>query len=286
MPTVKTWSTPVKNENLSSLPCNICAGKKFNPLLFCEGFVYVKCSLCGLVQINPQPNSKEVENRYSVLHGNEYFSYELENEDAFLSLQKLALSDAGFEKIERRLFKKVKAPSVLDLGCATGSLLAFLKKRGWKTTGVEISPSAEYAKKRGLDIHCRQFADCRFPDESFDLVHASHFLEHINDPRGIIRESWRVLRPGGFLLMTTPNISSFQAWFFGGKWRSAIFDHLYLFSKGTIKKLLKTEGFKIEGIYTWGGLACGTAPLPIKFIADKAVKVLGLGDVMIIKAMK
>jgi len=87
-------------------------------------------------------------------------------------------------------------------------------------------------------------------------------------------------------MLTTPNISSFQAKLFGNNWRSAIFDHLFLFSFRTIKAMLKAESFAIESINTWGGLAAGTAPLPIKIFADKAVKILGIGDVMLVKAKK
>jgi hypothetical protein len=50
--------------------------------------------------------------------------------------------------------------------------------------------------------------------------------------------------------------------------------------------MLANAGFTPEGTYTWGGLAAGTAPLPVKRFADKAAKALGLGDVMLIKARK
>jgi hypothetical protein len=50
--------------------------------------------------------------------------------------------------------------------------------------------------------------------------------------------------------------------------------------------MLKAQGFITEGIYTWGGLAAGITPLPLKTFADKAAKALGLGDVMLVKARK
>jgi hypothetical protein len=86
------------------------------------------------------------------------------------------------------------------------------------------------------------------------------------------------------LLISTPNISGFQARLFGAFWRSAIFDHLYLFSKSTLKALLNAEGFRVERTATWGGLAAGTAPAPIKRFADRAVKKIGAGDVMMMLA--
>jgi SAM-dependent methyltransferase len=282
---IKTWSTPVAAEESRRIPCALCGGGRFRPALSCGGFAYVKCVRCGLVQINPQPAAAGVARRYRDAYGADYLSYELDNEAAFLNLQLLALRDAGFDELERELMTASGRPRVLDAGCATGALLFHLAGRGWQTTGVEISPSAEYARReRNLDVRSLPLEENHFPPNSFDLVLASHLIEHLNDPAAFVREARRILRPGGRFLVTTPNIAGFQARLFGGGWRSAIFDHLYLFSKQTLKALLVGAGFVIEGVYTWGGLAAGTAPRFIKKYADRMVKPLGLGDVMLIKA--
>jgi SAM-dependent methyltransferase len=285
---IKTWSTPVTQKECRPVPCALCGNSRFKPLLSCEGFSYVKCIACDLVQINPQPLAADVELRYRDFFGNDYLEYERKNEAAFLELQKLSLVDAGFYNIEKDLLKRSKGPPrVIDLGCATGAVLAFLKERGWHVTGVEISPSAEYARnERGLEVFSENLVDCQFPAESFDLALASHLLEHLNEPGTLIRETGRILRSGAYLMITTPNIGSFQAKLFGSRWRSAIFDHLYLFSVRTLKAMLKQADFIVEGVYTWGGLAAGTVPLPLKRFADKTVKILGFGDVMLIKARK
>ena len=284
---IKTWSTPVTEEDRRPIPCALCGGGQFKPFLSCEGFSYVQCASCGLVQMNPQPVLADVERRYRQLYGNDYCVYELKNEAAFLDLQKRALDDAGFDRLERELMEPGGKAAVLDVGCATGAMLAFLRERGWETTGVEISPAAEYARnERGLDIRSLSLEDCRFPSESFDLALASHLVEHLNDPETFLREAWRVLRHGAYLMITTPNIDGFQARLLGSRWRSAIFDHLYLFSARTVKAMMKKQGFIIEGVYTWGGIAAGLAPTPIKTLADRAAKVLALGDVMLVKARK
>jgi len=245
--------------------------------------------------MNPQPVKNEIIARYNSDFANDYLSYELENEAAFLRLQQLALKDAGFEKLEKSLFLRAKNaenvenkgenPSILDVGCATGALLESLRKRGWRVTGVEISASAGYAQKtRNLDIKTVPLEECGFPSNSFDVVLASHLIEHLNDPRSFLTEVRRILKSTGCVFITTPNISGFQARLYGGRWRSAIFDHLYLFSIRTLTKLLKSTGFKIKKIRTWGGLAAGLAPKWIKKSADFLAKRLGCGDVMIISA--
>jgi 2-polyprenyl-3-methyl-5-hydroxy-6-metoxy-1,4-benzoquinol methylase len=240
--------------------------------------------------MNPQPLGAEVRRRY----GESYLSYETANEPAFLRLQELALADAGFYDLEKTLLPGEggkgpgEKPRVLDIGCATGALLAALADRGWDAWGVEIAaPQAAYARReRKLRVWELPLEENRFDPNSFDVVLASHLIEHLNDPAGFIAEVRRVLKPRGRFFVTTPNITGFQARLFRNRWRSAIFDHLYLFSIKTLSALLGREGFCIERVITWGGLAAGTAPAPLKKLADRGAKHLGLGDVMLIRAFK
>jgi SAM-dependent methyltransferase len=285
---IKTWSTAAGEERKRPVPCVSCGNNEFKEGLRCEGFAYVRCKHCGLVQMNPQPEQAEVFRRYREGSGAAYLAYELANEGAFLRLQEKALRDAGFEELETALKRpNAPPPRVLDLGCATGALLEKLRDRGWVCAGVEISPSAEYARhERGLDVRQTSLEETRFSDESFDLVLASHLIEHLNDPAAFVREVRRVLAPGGRFLVTTPNIAGFQARLFRGRWRSAIFDHLYLFSIKTLSALLRQSGFAVERVRTWGGLAAGTAPAPVKGLADRAAKCFGFGDVMIIRSRR
>jgi SAM-dependent methyltransferase len=282
---MKTWSTPVTAQETARVPCALCGGSRFKPYLSCEGFSYVKCPACGLVQINAQPTPEEVRLRYGDGHGADYLAYELANEAAFLRLQELALKDARFYDLE----EVTKEPlSVLDIGCATGALLAKLQARGWQTCGVELSaPQAEYARReRRLDVRTGPLEAHRFPDEHFSAILASHLIEHLNRPEDLVRETHRILKKDGGFFVTTPNIAGLQARLFREKWRSAIFDHLYLFSTQTLPALLVKNGFRVERLVTWGGLAAGIAPLPVKRLADRAAKRFGFGDVMIVRAVK
>ena len=239
--------------------------------------------------MNPQPVKDEILTRYSRTFGEDYLSYELENEAAFLKLQQLALKDANFDKYEKTLLLRAKdtPPSVLDVGCATGALLDFLRGKGWRVTGVEISPCAGYAqKKRGLDVRKLPLEENQFAESSFDAVLASHLIEHLNDPRSFLTEARRILKNDGRIFITTPNISGLQARLCRSRWRSAIFDHLYLFSARTLTKLLTNTGFKVKSVSTWGGLAAGLAPSWVKRPLDFLAKPLGFGDVMIVCAEK
>lgn len=279
----QTWSTPVKRESVLRVPCALCGGGRFKPYLRCGddskmSFDYVRCADCGLVQINPQPESRAVQSRYD----ESYLDYELKNESSFFNLGKLALGDAGIERIERNAFERGNRRA-LEIGCATGAVLEYLKNRGWDAQGVEISAQqADYARaRRGLEVSALPLEENHFNGESFSLVYASHLIEHLNAPADFLREVRRILSPSGRLIVTTPNIDGFQARLFGKRWRSAIFDHLYLFSKKTLSRLLRETGFAAEKTVTWGGIAQGFAPPKIKRVMDIAAKRFGFGDVML-----
>jgi len=278
---VKTWSTPFLKEECAEIPCTLCKCTSFIP----HFAGYVRCASCSLVQVNPQPLPAAIIERYNNGSGQAYLTYEKNNEAAFLRLGELALQDAGFFDLEAELLPE--SPSVLDIGSAIGSLPAMLKDRGWAVQCVEISgPQAIYCRERGLETSSLPLEDNHFPGQSFDVVIASHLIEHLNDPGSFVREVHRILKPAGRFYITTPNINSFQAKIFGSRWRSAIFDHLFLFSAGTLSLLLERSGFTVERIKTWGGLAAGTAPVFIKRIFDTAVKPLSIGDVMIVRARR
>ena len=96
---IKTWSTPVVPEDTRPVSCALCGGLRFKPRFSCGSFSYVRCTRCGLTQINPQPSGGAVLSRYREGHGAGYLAYELANEENFLALQELSLDDAGFGKL-------------------------------------------------------------------------------------------------------------------------------------------------------------------------------------------
>jgi len=215
----------------------------------------------------------------------DYFAYELENEQNFFGLMWKALGDVRFfQDIEA-----VRGPgSILDVGCATGRLLEEMKKRGWREKGVEVcGPSAAYGREtRGVDILTGTLEEAELPSKSFDVVHASHLIEHLTDPALFLRELNRILKDGGYALITTPNVAGLQALLLKKQWRSAIADHMYLFSTRTLRRMLEREGFAVEHVKTWGGIAVGLAPQPLKRLLDAAAKRFGFGDVMVMRARK
>jgi len=278
---IKTFSSERGGEDTREIPCPLCGSREYQKAWKGDA-LFVRCLGCSLVYQNPQPCQGELVKRYN----SNYFSYEKENEGNFFSLMTLGLKDLNFKNHIPEIL--ALGGKVLDVGCATGLLLEHFRSLGFTPRGVEVCrESAEYGRiNRGLDIFPGTLEEAGFEGESFALVHCSHLLEHLTDPKGFLREAYRILKPEGFLICSTPNILGFQARITGAGWRSAIPDHMVLFSKRTLPLLLEKEGFRTLLIKTWGGLAKGLAPGFLKDLADPLSKVFGFGDVMILLAKK
>jgi len=280
---MRTFSKfPSADEASRRVRCPVCGGDNFRLKWEIEGASYVSCRKCRLILQNPQPVQTALKARYDA----EYFDYEIRNEESFFRLMMLGLEDAGFfEKIVPTLPKKRK---ILDIGCATGRFLNHFRQAGWETSGAELCvESVEYGNREyGVNIVASSLEDSDFPDSGFSVVHASHLIEHVNDPAAFLEEVERVLMPGGVFICVTPSADGFQAVIFGSSWRSVIPDHVTLFRKSTLKKMIQKSGLRVEMIKTWGGLAVGTAPGWIKKTADFLAKKWGFGDVVLMVARK
>lgn len=278
---MKTYTSPlIKScERKIYVDCPVCGKAPFYPFWGLKDCLYVRCQSCGLVYQNPQPVFADLKKRYQA----EYFAYELQNEENFFKLMCLGLKDIGFTD---DYFAHASKKTFLDIGCATGKLLAAMAEKGYSVQGVEIcADSALYGvTERRVPIFIGQLKEANFPDDFFYFVHFSHLIEHVPDPYQFLVEVNRILDPQGFAIITTPNIESLQANLFKTAWRSAIPDHLFLFSKRTLRALLKKAGFEVLRIITWGGLAQGAGPHWLKKPLDSMAKRLGFGDVMLMLA--
>ncbi len=269
----------ILTENLNC--CNLCEGVEFKDFYQYEGFHYVECIHCGLISQNPQPALVEINNIYD----ESYFQYEFTNHNAFFNLMKLGLKDISFDEITSHFGSDKR---ILDIGCATGLLLNYLKEKGWNTKGVEIcKESAQYAINHfNLDIVTKPLSESEFPDNYFHAIHFSHLIEHVPSPYDFLKEVYRILKPGGYAIITTPNVEGLFAKVFRSTWRSAIAQHLFLFSKKTLSNLILKSGFNILKQVSWGGIPIERTQGSIKKITDRWVKFMNIGDVMLFLVQK
>ena len=188
----KTYSSPLGKERQESVSCPGCGAEDARLFLPCDGFAFVRCRRCALVYQNPRPVFDDLRRRY----GDQYFSYELENERTFFGLMKMGLRDIGFEQLTAGL---EGTRTFLDIGCATGMLVESMKDAGWDAQGVDLCrESAEYGMAhRGIKIIVGTLEEAAFPSESFSVVHFSHLIEHVPDPRAFLREVRQGASTGG-----------------------------------------------------------------------------------------
>ncbi|MCA8999877.1 MAG: class I SAM-dependent methyltransferase, partial [Planctomycetaceae bacterium] len=133
----------------------------------------------------------------------------------------------------------------LELGCGTGQFLDSLRSVGWNCEGVElVAAAAEGARRRGFPIHEGTLESAAFPDETFDAAFAWHVLEHLPDVRASLQELYRVLKPGGILAVSLPNVGCWEPIVFGRNWYVwELPRHLHFFNPARLRRLLNETGF-------------------------------------------
>ena len=143
---------------------------------------------------------------------------------------------------------------VLDVGCGPGHLLARFRNLGWDVLGTEATEaSAELARRNyGLDVRAGELRALQFPAASFDAVVSWHTLEHMADPREVLDEMQRVLKPVGVLFLSVPNFSSPEAQANPAAWfHLDVPRHLVHFPAAVLRGELARRQFRIEDEHTY-----------------------------------
>lgn len=201
-------------------------------------------------------------------------------------------------EIYSRLINPKKIKKILDAGCGAGGLAHVMREK-WNVEayGVDISKKGvSLARKIGIKAKVSDLSSSmQFESNFFDLIIANELIEHLSNPDGFLRESRRVLKKGGFLLISTPNLSywlnrvlfslgiypifleaSVERKVGLGHLSSFSFGnqpvgHIHVFNSSAIIELLKLNGFTVEK----------KMGLPIDFISPNrplATKIYGLVD--------
>ena len=134
---------------------------------------------------------------------------------------------------------------LLDIGCGNGSFLPLAQRMGWEASGLESDPAAvAAAQKRGLPVHQGALPQTGWPDGSFSAVTLNHVIEHVHDPIAAFREIHRILQPGGWVWVSTPNADSFSHRTFGRHWRGLEPPrHLNIFTSRSLRVAARSAGF-------------------------------------------
>lgn len=144
---------------------------------------------------------------------------------------------------------------VLDVGCGYGTLVKRVELVGHECFGVEPDLVAfKAAKAGGLKVK-RGFAErLPYPSGYFDVVVLTEVIEHLRNPESAVAEIRRVLKKGGLLIVTTPNVASLwlvieRLW----DWYARLdyhHEHFFYFSTRSLASLVERNGFRVKNIST------------------------------------
>ena len=163
--------------------------------------------------------------------------------------------------------------TILDVGCGSGVLAKKLSSMGHQIDGITISQNEYDVAKHFLVKTYIHNLENGLPAEmiysQYDYVICSHVLEHIVYPDKLLKDIYRVLKPGGFLIVALPNIMHYKSrlklmigdfvYEDAGIWDNT---HVKWYTFNSAKKLLNDYGFFIE-------LATVTGELPLNSLFSK-----------------
>jgi SAM-dependent methyltransferase len=259
-------------------PCDLCGSTESVLVLTTPRLdgPLVRCRECGLFYVVlpenddvgrtlfcPQPGQNKVCPTFSDRRGG---SRQVSSEMVRLAerARELALIDPEVEAGERPwreltarerlddLKRFITKGRFLEIGCSTGEMLAAAGS-SFIAMGVEADEkTSRLARAQGLDVFSGTLSAARFPDRHFDAAAMYHVIEHVPSPREELRELRRIIKPGGWLVLETPNIAT--AWYrlLGARWRQIIPDHIFFFTPRTITRLCESSGFETRELRSVG----------------------------------
>lgn len=231
-----------------TVPCNFC-GVDDAKVLFKAGEAQasqiVQCNRCGLMYASPRA---VVPDHVSIETYDPDYTIQVTRTQGRLRFEK--------EQLQIRDYKRTRAQlatlhpgrgKLLEVGCGLGVLLDEFRKDGWEVLGVE--PNRGYCQIIEKDLGIRAMPTtleaAALPDASVDVVVMLHVIEHVPDPLGTLQEIFRVLKPGGHLVMETPRYDTMMFRLLGKRERSlACPGHIYFFTTETLKHAYERAGFR------------------------------------------
>jgi 2-polyprenyl-3-methyl-5-hydroxy-6-metoxy-1,4-benzoquinol methylase len=206
-------------------------------------FTLDSCRACRCLFLNPMPGDEEIAGFYPKQYwwsaGKPGLLKRLESVYRRLALR-------GHVSFISKAAGHRTGQDLLDVGCGSASLLALMKQRGFRVMGLDFSSEAAAVAKQenGIHVVVGSLEDAAFPDGSFDIVTLFHVMEHVTNPRDVLHEVGRILRPAGSIVLQVPNIDSWQFRIFGAKWYGLdIPRHLIDYSSDAMLRLLAEMGF-------------------------------------------
>ena len=150
--------------------------------------------------------------------GRETFTYDGREfaEEELVELLELSRKNSMRDSRVIETMKLIEGSYVLDVGCASGGWSKRIaEEKLCRVLGIDLlDTSIEIAKKfnevDGVEFRVGDIFDMHFADDTFDCVVFLETIEHVYEPATFLREFHRILKPGGFLVLSTPNATSYH----------------------------------------------------------------------------
>lgn len=242
--------------------CKLCAGES-KPLyqkLFDDRYGYpgtfdlYQCTVCGFAQTVPELSAEQLTQLYT--------DYYPRKQLTAADVQQAAKFRPGWTGwLAARLrgtlntchYYAKPGQRVLDVGCGDGTSLLDITQLGAEAYGTEYDRNVEpVAKQLGLRIFFGDLKAAPYPDEFFDTITMSQLLEHVADPVAFIRTAKQKLKPGGQMMISFPNINSFNRKKSGRRWVNwHVPYHINFFTNQSIALLAKATAMELSSVHTY-----------------------------------
>jgi len=216
-----------------------------------------KCRECALVFVDPRLSDETLTRLYDADY---YFS---------TGWPYGSVASQVIELIQtmrrRRVERHVQSGSLLDIGSGSGRFVHHMARHGWQATGIDFSPAAQaFACRNGGGNRngngngngnvgrflCGSLDDHDFSPGSFDLITLWQVLEHIGEPRPLMRRSHELLRRGGLFVASVPNIEGLSSRLTGERWWGLdVPRHLVHYAPDTLRRGLEQAGFRVIHVH-------------------------------------
>jgi SAM-dependent methyltransferase len=198
-------------------------------------FGLTQCNDCGLIFLSPRPPVDQMKAFYDSIYDDE--SKDVKSQRQMTRAQRHI----------RRLSRYISPPGrVLEVGAGDGYFLNAAREAGWQVDGMDLAqPRVERAKKWfNISLHNCDLLSAPFEPGTFNVMSMFQLIEHVHDPRAIFMKAHQLLKPGGILMLSTPNVLAYSR-----KKRDVnswvIPRHLFFFSPKTLVRCAEICGFKV-----------------------------------------
>lgn len=241
---------------------------------------YVQCKECSLVYLQERPPWGEIVKFYSSMDEDQTANAGLADVEEVRRQAEMPVPKWK-QLLRKARFRPHSWPldavpegskKLLDLGCGSGAKLIEFAERGYDVWGVDVGADAiRFCKELLPQGHFFQgeLQETGLPDGHFDYIRIDNALEHVPNPKEVIRECRRLLCGGGQLMIYVPHGRSLSMQLMKGNSITAwIPFHLQLFTRNSLRRLLEEAGFKDVRIYEYNP----TSWLPLSIMQWKNQK--------------